>query len=78
MGVMGVKFKVGDKVKIRSNPSEPDSAPFFLYPMRQYIGKEVEIAMCWKEGMSGGYWYKINEDGKYFTWAQRWLEPSDR
>lgn len=64
------KFKVGDKVTIRSDLKSGMCQPRGVtFNMLDYIGKTVTIS-----NVSGDYTYKINEDLETYNWNDEMFE----
>lgn len=63
-----MKYKVGDKVKVRSDLRVGKSyGDAFVYDMSKFRGKIVTIESVWKQG------YRIEEDA--YWWTDEMLEP---
>lgn len=69
-----MKYKVGDKVRVRENLStweEYDNGCCFNSSMTVFLGKTVTICLV-SEGINR---YKIEEDGMKWNWADSMFEP---
>jgi hypothetical protein len=64
-----MKYKVGDKVRVRSDLKVGKSygEHAFVHDMFKFVGKIVTIESVWKQG------YRIEEDT--YWWADEMLEP---
>lgn len=71
-----IKFKVGQKVKIKENLKEGDysrNRVFFAEEMEEYVGKIVTISNIGTHDRD--YKYSIKEDEGCWVWDEEWLEP---
>ena len=69
-----MKYKVGDKVRVRENLStweEYDNGCCFNSSMTVFLGKTVTICLV-REDINR---YKIEEDGMKWNWADSMFEP---
>ena len=71
-----IKFKLGQKVKIKENLKEGNYSSHHIYfadKMEKYTGKTVTIKELDRCGYK--YAYSIEEDDKEWMWDEEWLEP---
>lgn len=66
-----MKYKVGDKVKIRSDLKETDEGAGVVEEMLEYRGMEATIIE-----LDGDNWYTIDIDDEEFYWDDTMFEPA--
>lgn len=65
------KFKVGDKVRVLSDPPHFTDDPGIDDEMESYFGDIVTISSY----IVDPSWCRIEEDDRNFIWDDRWFEP---
>lgn len=71
-----MKFKIGDKVRIRKDLKEGDSFEVYVTDrMEEFAGKIVTITKAWK---NNGERYEIKEDMNSYTWSEDMFENSTK
>lgn len=72
-----MKYKVGDKVKIRKDLIDEENygSVNFVEPMEEYKGQTAEITMTYDDGKDG---YLIDIDGGVWYWSAEMFEKEIR
>jgi len=71
-----MRYKVGDKVKIREDLRQTTYGGFFVtQEMLELKGKEVTITEINKSGFSGRYGYRVDMGDSRCHWSEEMFKP---